>query len=187
MRTAEGAAALICELVFNSDYRTCLRQYSNCATLHCFMRKNDQEWNGHQMHFGVSADPYLDLPFQLGLFMDLAGTRPSTNCNGCRGKRCTVCPPLLGWAVAPDPTPSPALVSSMLTSALGTIGVDLPSFNGVSGVSCTMGGLTVAAEAGVPESIIWMQRGHVQSMAARSYVRLKDPNHLYDTWRAFRL
>ncbi len=50
-----------------------------------------------------------------------------------------------------------------------------------------MGGLTVAAEAGVPESIMWMQSGHAQSMAARRYVRLTDPDRLYDTWRAFRL
>jgi hypothetical protein len=50
-----------------------------------------------------------------------------------------------------------------------------------------MGGLTVAAEAGVPESIMWMQSGHTQSMAARRYVRLTDPDRLYDTWRAVRL
>ncbi len=54
-------------------------------------------------------------------------------------------------------------------------------------VSCRMGGLTVATTAGVPESIMWMQSGHTQSMAARRYVRLTDPDRLYDTWRAFRL
>jgi hypothetical protein len=50
-----------------------------------------------------------------------------------------------------------------------------------------VGGLTVATTAGVPESIMWMQSGHAQSMAARRYVRLTDPDRLYDTWRAFRL
>ena len=118
MRPAEGAAALTCELVFDSDYLAGLHQYRHCATLHCLMRKNDQERKGHHMRFGVSTDPDLDLPFQLSLFMDLAGTRPRTNCNGKRGKRCTDCPPLFpklvkpaegGWAVASDPTPTPAL------------------------------------------------------------------------------
>ena len=42
MRPAEGAAALTCELVFDSDYLAGLHQYRNCATLHCLMRKNDQ-------------------------------------------------------------------------------------------------------------------------------------------------
>ena len=52
-----------------------------------------------------------------------------------------------------------------------------------------MGGLTVAnsTEAGVPESIMWMQSGHSQDRAARRDVRLTNPDRLYDTWRAFRL
>jgi hypothetical protein len=90
MLLANGAAALTCELVFNANYQAGLCQYLNCATLHCLMRKNDQEQKGHHMRFGVSTDPDLDLPFQLGLFMDLTCTRPRTNCNGCRWKRCTV-------------------------------------------------------------------------------------------------
>ena len=93
MRPSEGAAALTCELVFDHDYNAGLRQYKGCATLRCLMRKNDQERKGHQMRFGVSADPELDILYQLGLFMDAAGTRPRTNCNGRPNKRCTVCPP----------------------------------------------------------------------------------------------
>ena len=51
-----------------------------------------------------------------------------------------------------------------------------------------MGGLTIAKEAGVPESnILWMQSGHAQDRAARRCVRLTNPDRLYDTWRAFRL
>ncbi len=72
----------------------------------------------------------------------------------------------------------------MVTAAHSTIGIDSPSF---TGVSCGMGGLTVAAEAGVPEFIMWMQSGHTQSMAARCYICLTDLDRLYDTWRAFRL
>ncbi len=39
-------------------------------------RKQDQERKGHWMRFGKSADPALDINYQLGLFMDLAGTNP---------------------------------------------------------------------------------------------------------------
>ena len=83
------------------------------------MRKNDQERTGHHMRFAVSTDPELDLLYQLGLFMDAAGTRPRTNCNGRPNKRCTVCPPLFPkltrgpnntWVVAADP-PRPPLWS----------------------------------------------------------------------------
>jgi hypothetical protein len=72
----------------------------------------------------------------------------------------------------------------MVTSALRSIGVNSSSF---SGASCRMGGLTVASEAGVPESILYMQSGHAQPTAARGYVRLTNPDRLYDSWRAFRL
>ena len=49
-----------------------------------------------------------------------------------------------------------------------------------------MGGLTIATEAGVLESIMWMQSGHAQDRSARHNVRLTNPDRLYDTWRAFR-
>ncbi len=71
----------------------------------------------------------------------------------------------------------------MVTAALHTISVNSPSF---TGVSCSIGGLTFAAKAGIQESITWMQSGNLQSIAAPRYVRLTDPNRLYYTWRAFR-
>jgi hypothetical protein len=158
-------------------------------------RKNDQERKGHWMRFGKSLDPELDINHQLGLLMDTLGTRPSTLCLGDanRGRRCKHCQPLFprlnkdplgNWILAPNPEPTPALVSSMVVAALRMINVDTASF---SGVCCRMGGLTVATEAGVPENILWMQSGHAQDRAARRYVRLTNPDRLYDTWRAFRL
>ena len=86
--------------------------------------------------------------------------------------------------MAEDPTPTATLMSSMVVSALKTIGIDNLAF---TGMSCRMGGLTVATEAGAPESLLWMQSGHAQDRAARRYVRLTDPDRLYDTWRAFKL
>ena len=50
-----------------------------------------------------------------------------------------------------------------------------------------MGGPTVATETGVPEAIMWKQSRHAQDRAARRYVRLTNPDRLYDTWRAFNL
>ncbi len=73
----------------------------------------------------------------------------------------------------------------MVVRALADIGVDTSA--GFSGVCCSMGGLTVAIQAGVPEHVLWMQSGHAQDKSTRSYVCLIDPNLLYDTWRAFRL
>ncbi len=78
-----------------------------------------------------------------------------------------------------DPVPSPACVSAKVVDALRMIGVDTTTF---SGVCCSMGGLTVATEAGVPENILWMQSCHAQDCTAR-----RNPDRLYDTWRTFRL
>jgi hypothetical protein len=182
-------------LSFNSDYDLGLRQYLCCSTLTTISRKQDQISKGHQMRFGVSSDPQLDLPFQLVRFMDEAGTRPRTNCTKAArpGARCPVCPPLFpkltrgpngAWAPSKDPVPTASLISSMVVSALDDFGVRSPAF---TGASCRMGGLTVATEAGVPESIMWMQSGHAQDRAARRYVRLTNPDRLYDTWRAYKL
>jgi hypothetical protein len=195
MRPGEGARTTTCNLLFNSDYNKGLKQYLDCSTLITNQRKNDQERKGHQMRFGKSQDSELDINHQLGLFMDLAGTRPDPECQGAalRGRRCPKCKPLFpkllrgpdnAWVLHPDPEPTPALISSMVVSALRMINVDTTAF---TGVCCRMGGLTIATEAGVPENIMWMQSGHAQDRAARRYVRLTNPDRLYDTWRAFNL
>ena len=195
MRPGEGAQAQTCCVGFDSDYRKGLTQYKGCSTITTLYRKNDQERKGHWMRFGKSLDPELDINHQLGLLMDLLGTRPGTACTAASrpGRRCTACPPLFPkltratgdvWALHSDPVPTPALISGMVIAALRMIGVNTTAF---SGVCCRMGGLTIATEAGVPESILWMQSGHAQDRAARRYVRLTNPDRLYDTWRAFHL
>ena len=195
MRPCEGARATTCCLIFNADFLKGLREFQDCSTLTTVKRKQDQERKGHWMRFGKSTDPELDINHQLGLFLDMTGTRPRTNCQGValQGRKCLTCPPLFPklkrasngtWTLHPSPEPSPTLITSMVVAALRMIGVDTTSF---SGVCCRMGGLTVATEAGVPENIMWMQSGHAQDKAARRYVRLTSPDKLYDTWRAFRL
>ena len=195
MRPGEGADAQSCDLHFNADFLRGFPQFEGGSTLCTRKRKQDQERKGHWMRFGKSADPALDLNHQLGLLMDLLGTRPRTGCTKLArpGARCPVCPPLFpklaraadgSWSVHPRPTPSSAAVSAMVVAALESLGVDTTSF---SGASCRMGGLTTAIEAGVPEHVLWMQSGHAQDRAARRYVRLTNPDRLYDTWRSFRL
>ena len=195
MRPVEGSLAQTCDFEPGGDCNKGLTQFEGGSTLRTLFRKNDQIRKGHEMRFGKSADPDLDINFQLGLLMDLLGTRPKPGCTKATrpGRRCPVCPPLFPklrldlsgkHVLADDPTPSAALMSAMVVSALKTIGVHNPAF---TGMSCRMGGLTVATEAGVPESILWMQSGHAQDRAARRYVRLTDPDRLYDTWRAFKL
>ena len=73
----------------------------------------------------------------------------------------------------------------MLSKALLEIGV-----NTTASFSCASGGMgciTVAIEAEVPKQILWMQSGHAQDRVTRRYVRLTNPDRLYDTWRAFAL
>ena len=72
----------------------------------------------------------------------------------------------------------------MIVRALRHIGADTSVF---SGVCARRGGLSTAIEAGVEESILWMQSGHAQNLAARRYVQLGSPALLYATWAAFKL
>jgi hypothetical protein len=96
MRPGEGARATSCNLQFDSDFLKGLPDFKDCSSLLVNHSKQDQERKGHWMRFGKSADPELDLDYQLGLFMDLALTRPSSACvaDQLRGKRCLTCAPL---------------------------------------------------------------------------------------------
>jgi hypothetical protein len=107
MRPGEGARTTACNLLFNSDYKKGLKQFLDCSTLVTNHRKNDEECKDHQMRCGKSRDPELDINHQLGLFMDLAGTRPDPECQGAalRGRRCPKCKPLFPKLVrGPDNT-----------------------------------------------------------------------------------
>ena len=196
MRPDELRWTQSCDWWFDDDADRGLVSFRGGATLNCSQRKQDQTRKGHHMRFGCAADPELDLVYQMGLFFDLANLRPRAGCT----KRdrphalCPVCPPAFpkfqrgpggSTVLHPRPRPSGSLVSQMVVRALADIGVDTST--GFSGVCCRMGGLTVAIQAGVPEHVLWMQSGHAQDRAARRYVRLTNPDLLYDTWQAFRL
>ena len=195
MRPAEVVAAQTCDYEFDGDFKKGLTKETGRSTLHTLKRKQDQERKGHHMRFGKSADPELDMNFQMGLYMDRLDIRPLATCTKAEKPhaRCK-CSPLFPrlvldtrtkeYKVAPVPKATAPNVSQWVGAALTDIGVNASGF---SGICCRMGGLTVAIEAGVPEHILWMQSGHAQDRAARRYVRLQDPAKLYDTWKAFQL
>ena len=72
----------------------------------------------------------------------------------------------------------------MIVADLAQVGYDPEWF---SGVCARWGGISTALEAKVPEHILWMQTGHSQSKAARTYAELGSPEQLYETWEAFQL
>ncbi len=126
MRPGEGARSTTCNLKFDSDFLKGLLSFKDCSSLVTNNSKQDQERKGHWMRFGKSSDPDgpdLVINHQLGLFMDLAGIRPSPECVAARlrGKWCLTCAPLFpklakgsgdSWVLHPDPVPSPACVSA---------------------------------------------------------------------------
>ncbi len=123
MRPGEGALAQSCDFMPNADARKGLPLFEGCSTLCTLGRKQDQERKGHWMRYGRAADPALDINHQLGLFMDMAGTRPRPDCTKASrpGARCPVCPPFFpklsrqtdgAWALHRFPTPSSGAVSA---------------------------------------------------------------------------
>ncbi len=72
----------------------------------------------------------------------------------------------------------------MIVSGLAHLGFNTSCF---SGISARRAGLSTAIEAGVPESILWMQSGRAQDVVARCYVSLHSPALPYKTYEAFGL
>lgn len=155
-------------------------------------RKNDQLRKGHSPRVGVALNPHFDLHAQTDAMILLLGTTPRPNCTKARelGSPCPACFPLFprrinrGQDFDLTRQASSEEMSAMIVRGLGHVGFDTTLF---SGISARKGGLSTAIEAGVPESILWMQSGHAQDAAARRYVALQSPALLYKTWEAFRL
>lgn len=193
LRPAEGAALQSCDIFFDFDVASGRPGFEGTAAVNVKSRKNDQLRKGHYPRIGRSYSRFHDLVHQLRCFMDEAGTAPRRGCikRARPHAHCPVCPPLFpctarqGYvSIFTDQHPTPDTFSSWITSALGYVGLDTSVF---SGVSARRGGLSTAIEAGVPEAVLWMQSGHAQSIAARSYVALNSPTLLYQTWEAFEL
>ena len=194
MRPSEGAQAQACDVWFDFDALAGYLQYLGTLAMNIPNRKNDQARRGHHPRVGCSEDPALDLVCQLRNYMTRAKLLPRPGCTK-RSRphaRCPVCPPLFplslngraGANTMSDRAPTPTSFSRMVTRGLDAIGVDTGSF---SGACARKGGISTAIEAGVPEVILWMQSGHSQNRAARSYITLNSPALLFHTWAAFKL
>jgi len=194
LRPCEGARVQVCDLWFDFDTLAGYEQFAGGLALNVPFRKNDQARRGHHPRVGRAQDPALDIAWQLRNYMNRAGlvSLPACTKRARPHARCPVCPPLfplsstnrLGPVTLSARTPGPTAFSRMIVKGLHAANVDTTSF---TGACARKGGLSTAIEAGVPEPILWMQSGHSQNRAARTYITLNSPTLLYDTWAAFRL
>ena len=192
MRPDEGSDLTVCNWWPNFDTDKGFSHFKGGAALHSAKQKNDQARKGHQRRFGRSKDPSLDMVRQMNAFIAQAGLRIHPACQQQRNlsERCPHCPPLFPMTTANgegfrmDKPPTPTQFSEMIVKGLAQVGYDPDWF---SGVCARRGGISRAIEAKVPEHILWMQTGHSQSKAARTYMGLGSPELLYETWGAFQL
>ena len=134
----------------------------------------------------------FDLLWQTREATWLLGTQPGPACTRRfdRTVPCPSCPPLFprkfkkGTEFDLSRQATSPEISAMIISGLAHVGFNTTHF---SGISARRGGLSTAIEAGVPESVLWMQSGHAQDVAARHYVSLNSPALLYRTYESFGL
>ena len=190
LRTAETMQLQVCDVWFDLDAaRDAL--YLGTLALNVRKRKQDQIRRGHLPRCGRSLDPRLDIVYRLQRFLTLASLHVQTGCTKRHmpAAACPVCPPLFpkttrgGTLITTTPSPRDT-VTKAIRRCLIAIHADTAHF---SGISARKGGLTTAIEAGVPEHILFLQSGHGQKKAARAYMHLQSPAHLFDTWQAFGL
>ena len=90
-----------------------------------------------------------------------------------------------GQIVAPNFTMSASSFSEMIHTALSYIGIASP---GYFAKSAKIGGMSIAAEAGVPKYLMWMHSGHtgkMKSLSAQGYITLSNTSLLYSAFHAF--
>jgi len=192
MRPDEVSSLTVCDWWPDHDTLHGYPQFTGGAACHSIKMKNDQERKGHQRRYGKSADPALDAVGQMNAFLAQARLTKHPSCGKMQNLAafCTRCPPLFplstrdGRSFRTDRQPSSSQCSEMIVRGLTHAGFDPDWF---SGVCARRGGLSTAIEAQVPEHILWMQSGHAQTVAARTYVKLNSPALLYSTWAAFQL
>ena len=190
LRTAETIALQVCDVWFDLDAARDLIFLGTLA-LNVRKRKQDQIRRGHHPRCGRSIDPRLDIVHRLRRFLSLANLRILPGCTkrAMPAAICPVCPPLFpkttrgGTQITTSPSPRDS-VTKAIRRCLTAVQADTTHF---SGISARKGGLTTAIEAKVPEYILFMQSGHGQKKAARAYMHLQSPEHLFDTWQAFGL
>jgi hypothetical protein len=192
LRTAKAVQLQECDVCFDLDAARDLILLGTLA-LNVRKRKQDQIQRCHHPRCGRSIDPRLDIVLRLQRFFTPANFRvrilPGCTKRAMLAALCPVCPPLFpkstrgGTQITTSPSPRDS-VTKAIRRCLTAVQADTTHFNGIS---ARKGGLATAIEAKVPEHILFMQSGHGQKKAARAYMHLQSPEHLFDTWQAFGL
>ena len=194
LRVSELARLQVCDLWFDFLTAWGIPGYDGTCGVHVTNRKNDVERKGHHPVLGRAVDDQLDIVNQLRFWMQWMGLAVHPSCEKRRrpAARCLVCPPLFpttkkgrgGVSVATSKACSPQRASDSIKAAVLAAGCAAGRF---SGVSARKGGLSTAIDAGVSESILFLQSGHGQAKAAHNYMHLTDPRRLLETFDAFGL
>ena len=181
-----------CNVLFNSHCAYGTLGYDGTLALRIVKHKNDSERKGHCPAVGRPINPDLDLVHQLRTWMRYNDIEVHSHCTASPGAQCKHCPPpvsklaigpLASHITSTDPMSAQTVRHCVRRMAALCNG----NPKNYSGISAHKGGLTTAISAGVPEEIVFLQSGHGQTRAARTYMHLQDPDRLLDTFRAFGL
>ena len=194
LRVSEVAQLQVCDLWFDYLSEYGVSGFEGTCSVHIGRRKNDAVRKGHYPALGRSQDPELDVVTQLRTWLQVVGLEVHRSCaKRLRpAARCEVCPPLFpltrcargGGTVATNRPCSRQQASDWIRWAVTQAGGDSARF---SGISARKGGISVAIEAGVDETILYLQSGHGQPLPARAYMQLSSPARFLETFNAFGL
>ena len=194
LRVSEVARLQVCDLWFDYLASYGVAGFGGTCSVHIDRRKNDTVRKGHYPAFGRSHDPSLDIVAQLRTWMRLGGLAVHRACakRSRPAARCEVCPPLFpltrcapgGASVLTTRPCSRQQAGGWIRWAVAQAGGDSARF---SGISARKGGISTAIEAGVDETILYLQSGHGQALPARAYMHLSSPARFLETFEAFGL
>jgi hypothetical protein len=194
LRVNEVARLQVCDLWF--DYLTSygVPGFEGTCSVHIDRRKNDTQRKGHYPALGRAKDPTLDIVTQLRTWLLFPGMAVHPRCaKRIRpAARCELCAPLFpltrcakGGITVPTMEPCKRQqVTKWIRGAVQQAGADSARF---SGISARKGGISTAIDAGVDETILYLQSGHGQPLPARAYMQLASPARFLETFEAFGL
>ena len=192
-RVSEIASLQACDILFDFDSARGSRAYAGTAAVRISKRKNDTLRKGLFPRLGKAINPTFDVVDWIKQYQQRFGLAKHPTCHrpATDRDRCEICPPLFTLTLRQGrqtfithKSCSRRHISDAVSDALRQTGISTDSF---SGISARKGGLSTAIEACVPEWVLFMQSGHGQHKAARTYVALDSPAFLFDTWAAFNL
>ena len=205
LRPGEVAALQVCDLLFDFDFISRgLVAYQGTCAVHVRKRKNDQAAKGLYPRIGKTRESDLDVVFRLRNYLSHAALAVHAACDraihpALKAARCRACSPVFPRSAQQRvPGSQPARFATILTTDAGNTNMVSQAIrssmerlgaNGLwyTGKAGRKGGISTALEAGVPESVLFMQSGHSQSKAAQAYMHFNSPELLYATFDAFGL